>query len=72
MPETAIDTPEHYAVEQLLTAQEVRDLLRISPATWHRLGVAARIGPVRLANRERFRPSDVETFIESQRSGASP
>jgi excisionase family DNA binding protein len=50
---------------QLLTASEVRDLLKISKPHLDRLMASGRIKRVKMGRSVRFRPSDVEAFIES-------
>jgi excisionase family DNA binding protein len=56
--------------EPLLTARQVADLLGFAPATivdWYEAG---KLPGFKLGGRLRFRPSEVEAWIEARRAGA--
>lgn len=58
---------------RLLTAAEVAELLRVSKNTVYRLARSNRLPWVRIGESVRFRPDDVEGFVERNRQdGAQP
>lgn len=54
-------------MERLMTTEEVAELLRIDSVTVRRLIMRGELVAYRIAGEYRFRPADVENFIESQR-----
>jgi excisionase family DNA binding protein len=58
---------EKMHMERLLTTEEVADLLRIDPVTVRRLVTRGELVAYRIAGEYRFTPSEVETFVKSQR-----
>ncbi|EFH82821.1 helix-turn-helix domain-containing protein [Ktedonobacter racemifer] len=54
-------------MEQLMTTEEVAELLRIEPVTVRRLVTRGELTAYRIAGEYRFKEEDVERFVESQR-----
>jgi excisionase family DNA binding protein len=54
-------------MERLMTTEEVADVLRIDPVTVRRLIMRGELPAYRVAGEYRFTPTDVETFVTSQR-----
>lgn len=66
MPKVAAMTKE----VALLTAPEVADRLRVTIRTLQRLEVDGELVAVRIGRSVRYRPEDVEAFIETQRNAS--
>lgn len=67
---TAEEAPSS-SVKRLLTALEVAGMLQVTPNTFRRWAREKKIAHVRSGtNRMRFRPEDIEAFIEQRRVAA--
>jgi excisionase family DNA binding protein len=53
-------------MEELVTVQEVADYLKMSPQTIYRFAQQGRIPALKVGNRWRFRPADIETWLQQQ------
>jgi excisionase family DNA binding protein len=53
-------------MEELVTVQEVADYLKVSPQTIYRFAQQGRIPALKVGNRWRFRPADIESWLQQQ------
>jgi len=53
-------------MEELVTVQEVADYLKMSTQTIYRFAQQGRIPALKVGNRWRFRPADIETWLQHQ------
>jgi excisionase family DNA binding protein len=53
-------------MEELVTVQEVADYLKMSPQTIYRFAQQGRIPALKVGSRWRFRPADIETWLQQQ------
>ncbi len=58
--------------EAFLTTEEVLDYLNVNLRTVYRLIKAGKIPAVRVGRQWRFRKSDIDAWLESQQTGATP
>ena len=59
-------------MNELLTAGEVADLLRVSTMTVYRLIRTGELVAVRVGRNYRVRREDLDAFLEAQTTGAGP
>lgn len=59
-------------MEELVTVQEVADYLKMSPQTIYRFAQQGRIPALKVGNRWRFRPADIEIWLQNQDDQSSP
>lgn len=56
--------------DQLLTRQQVADLLAVSPRTVFSLTDRGELPAVRLGGAVRYSPSDIDRFVRAHRTGS--
>ena len=57
--------------ERLLTAREVAGLLRFAPGTIVDWAEAGKLPAYKIGGRLRFKPSEIEAYVQSKRRGPS-
>jgi excisionase family DNA binding protein len=56
------------ALEKLLTARQVAELLQLNVKTVERMARAGRLPSLRVCGRLRFRPSDIASWLAARRT----